>query len=106
MSITSTGLSRDERQAGTEAEPAQPSGVPQYLVSREGTVGDDLRSDHRPAAGASRHDQGLWGHHNTRLLSAPDIPTLDEVGLPGFDISQWHGLWLPKGPPKSISSPD
>jgi tripartite-type tricarboxylate transporter receptor subunit TctC len=33
----------------------------------------------------------------TRLLSAPDIPTLDEAGLPGFDISQWHGLWLPKG---------
>ena len=38
----------------------------------------------------------------TRLLSAPDIPTLDEAGLPGFDISQWHGLWLPKGTPKNI----
>jgi tripartite-type tricarboxylate transporter receptor subunit TctC len=38
----------------------------------------------------------------TRLLSAPDIPTLDEAGLPGFDISQWHGLWLPKGAPKTI----
>jgi tripartite-type tricarboxylate transporter receptor subunit TctC len=38
----------------------------------------------------------------TRLTSAPDIPTLDEAGLPGFDISQWHGLWLPKGTPKSI----
>jgi tripartite-type tricarboxylate transporter receptor subunit TctC len=33
----------------------------------------------------------------TRLPSAPDIPTLDEAGLPGFDISQWHGFWLPKG---------
>jgi tripartite-type tricarboxylate transporter receptor subunit TctC len=38
----------------------------------------------------------------TRLLSAPDIPTLDEAGLPGFDISQWHGLWLPKGASKNI----
>ena len=38
----------------------------------------------------------------TRLLSAADIPTLDEAGLPGFDISQWHGLWLPKGAPKNI----
>jgi tripartite-type tricarboxylate transporter receptor subunit TctC len=38
----------------------------------------------------------------TRLLSAPDIPTLDEAGLPGFEISQWHGLWLPKGAPKNI----
>jgi tripartite-type tricarboxylate transporter receptor subunit TctC len=38
----------------------------------------------------------------TRVPSAPDIPTLDESGLPGFDISQWHGLWLPKGTPKNI----
>jgi tripartite-type tricarboxylate transporter receptor subunit TctC len=36
------------------------------------------------------------------LFSAPDIPTLDEAGLAGFDISQWHGLWLPKGTSKDI----
>jgi tripartite-type tricarboxylate transporter receptor subunit TctC len=40
----------------------------------------------------------------TRLLSAPDIPTLDEAGLPGFDISAWYGLWLPKGTPKNITA--
>jgi tripartite-type tricarboxylate transporter receptor subunit TctC len=39
-----------------------------------------------------------------RLRSALDIPTLDEAGLPGFDISQWHGLWLPKGTPKNITA--
>jgi tripartite-type tricarboxylate transporter receptor subunit TctC len=38
----------------------------------------------------------------TRLFSAPEIPTLDEAGLPGFDISLWHGLWLPKGTPRNI----
>jgi tripartite-type tricarboxylate transporter receptor subunit TctC len=38
----------------------------------------------------------------TRLVSAPDIPTLDEAGLPGFDYSQWQGLWLPKRTPKNI----
>jgi tripartite-type tricarboxylate transporter receptor subunit TctC len=38
----------------------------------------------------------------TRLLAAPDIPTLDEAGLPGFDISVWHAFWLPKGTPKDI----
>jgi tripartite-type tricarboxylate transporter receptor subunit TctC len=37
-----------------------------------------------------------------RLLSAPDIPTLDEAGLLGFDISVWHAVWLPKGTPKDI----
>jgi tripartite-type tricarboxylate transporter receptor subunit TctC len=40
----------------------------------------------------------------TRLFSAPDIPTLDEAGLPGFDISLWHGLWAPKGTPKNITA--
>ena len=38
----------------------------------------------------------------TRLSSAPDIPTVDEAGMPGFYISVWHGLWLPKGTPKDI----
>jgi tripartite-type tricarboxylate transporter receptor subunit TctC len=38
----------------------------------------------------------------TRLASAPDIPTVDEAGLPGFYVSVWHGLWAPKGSPKEI----
>jgi len=38
----------------------------------------------------------------TRIASAPDIPTVDEAGLPGFYVSVWHGLWVPKGTPKAI----
>jgi tripartite-type tricarboxylate transporter receptor subunit TctC len=38
----------------------------------------------------------------TRLASAPDIPTVDEAGLPGFYASIWHGLWVPKATPKDI----
>jgi tripartite-type tricarboxylate transporter receptor subunit TctC len=38
----------------------------------------------------------------TRLAAAPDIPTVDEAGLPGFYISIWHGLWVPKATPKDI----
>ncbi len=37
-----------------------------------------------------------------RSIAAPDIPTVDEAGLPGFHVSVWHGLWTPKGTPKSI----
>jgi tripartite-type tricarboxylate transporter receptor subunit TctC len=33
----------------------------------------------------------------SRLAAAPDIPTVDEAGLPGFYISVWNGLWVPKG---------
>jgi tripartite-type tricarboxylate transporter receptor subunit TctC len=38
----------------------------------------------------------------TRLASAPNIPTADEAGLPGFFASLWYGLWVPKGTPKEI----
>jgi tripartite-type tricarboxylate transporter receptor subunit TctC len=38
----------------------------------------------------------------TRLAVAPDIPTVDEAGLPGFYISVWHGLWSSKGTPKDV----
>ena len=39
---------------------------------------------------------------NTRLPSAPDLPTVDEAGLPGYHVALWHGLWMPRGTPKPI----
>jgi tripartite-type tricarboxylate transporter receptor subunit TctC len=38
----------------------------------------------------------------TRLAAAPDIPTVDEAGLPGFYYSRWHALWAPKSTPADI----
>ncbi|NML60136.1 tripartite tricarboxylate transporter substrate binding protein BugD [Massilia sp. RP-1-19] len=38
----------------------------------------------------------------TRLASMPDVPTLNESGLPGFEVAVWHGLYAPKGTPKPI----
>jgi tripartite-type tricarboxylate transporter receptor subunit TctC len=35
-----------------------------------------------------------------RLAAAPDIPTAEEAGLPGFHMTLWNGLWVPKGTPK------
>jgi tripartite-type tricarboxylate transporter receptor subunit TctC len=37
-----------------------------------------------------------------RLTAAPEIPTVDEAGLPGFYVSVWHGLWVPRGTPKDV----
>ena len=37
-----------------------------------------------------------------RVESAPEIPTVDEAGLPGFHMTLWSGLWVPKGTPKEI----
>jgi tripartite-type tricarboxylate transporter receptor subunit TctC len=39
-----------------------------------------------------------------RLASAPDIPTVDEAGLPGLYIAYWHGIWAPKNTPADIVS--
>jgi tripartite-type tricarboxylate transporter receptor subunit TctC len=36
------------------------------------------------------------------LAAAPELPTTDEAGLPGFYFSFWHALWVPKGTPKDI----
>jgi tripartite-type tricarboxylate transporter receptor subunit TctC len=37
-----------------------------------------------------------------RVESAPDVPTVDEAGLPGFHMTLWSGLWVPKDTPKDV----
>jgi len=37
-----------------------------------------------------------------RVPSLPDVPTLDEAGLKGFEVSIWHAFYAPKGTPKPI----
>ncbi len=34
-----------------------------------------------------------------RSLLAPDVPTVQESGLPGFSYVSWYGVWVPKGTP-------
>jgi tripartite-type tricarboxylate transporter receptor subunit TctC len=38
----------------------------------------------------------------TRLDAAPDLPTVDEAGLPGFHIAVWTALWAPRATPRAI----
>jgi tripartite-type tricarboxylate transporter receptor subunit TctC len=38
----------------------------------------------------------------SRLTAAPEIPTTDEAGLPGFHFSNWFAFFAPKGTPKPI----
>ncbi len=39
---------------------------------------------------------------NKRVASLPNVPTMDEAGLKGFELSVWHALYAPKGTPKPI----
>ena len=36
-----------------------------------------------------------------RLKSLPDLPTVDEAGVKGFEVAVWHGIWAPHGTPKA-----
>jgi tripartite-type tricarboxylate transporter receptor subunit TctC len=37
-----------------------------------------------------------------RWFAAPDVPTIDEAGVPGLHFPFWHGMWAPKGTPPEI----
>jgi tripartite-type tricarboxylate transporter receptor subunit TctC len=37
-----------------------------------------------------------------RLAALPDVPTVDEAGLPGFHASVWYAVWAPKGTPRDV----
>jgi tripartite-type tricarboxylate transporter receptor subunit TctC len=37
-----------------------------------------------------------------RLAVLPDLPTLDEAGLKGFEVTAWHAMWAPKGLPTDV----
>jgi tripartite-type tricarboxylate transporter receptor subunit TctC len=37
-----------------------------------------------------------------RTAILPDVPTIDELGLHGFDATTWHGIVAPAGTPKEI----
>lgn len=38
----------------------------------------------------------------SRISALPQVPTMHEAGLPGFEISVWQGLYAPKGTPKAV----
>ena len=38
----------------------------------------------------------------TRAKMAPELPTLIEAGVPGYAVTQWHGLLVPRGTPRAV----
>jgi len=38
-----------------------------------------------------------------RLASLPNVPTLDEQGMKGFEVKVWHGLYAPRGTPREVT---
>ena len=47
--------------------------------------------------------KGYAATTRARLAVLPDLPTLDEAGLKGFEVTAWHAMWAPKGLPAAAT---
>jgi tripartite-type tricarboxylate transporter receptor subunit TctC len=86
----------------------------QFVPYRQGTAGQtqDLLSGQiqmmfdQPSNAVQHVRSGRIKAHavlaKERLAMAPEIPTVDEAGLPGFYMAVWHGIWVPKGTPRDV----
>ena len=48
--------------------------------------------------------KGIAVSGSKRSDAAPDMPTVAESGLPGYEVTLWYGVWGPKGLPKEVIS--
>ena len=46
--------------------------------------------------------KGIAVSGTKRSEAAPEIPTVSESGLPGYEVTLWYGVWGPKGLPKEV----
>ena len=69
------------------------AGQTQFMTDNTSSIGTHVRS------GKLR---GLAVTSTTRVPAYPDLPTMDEAGLPGYEIVSWFGLSAPAGTSKEI----
>jgi tripartite-type tricarboxylate transporter receptor subunit TctC len=65
----------------------------------------DISFNQAAAAFAQVRDGSLKAYAvmaKTRWPLAPEVPSIDEAGVPGLYASFWHGLWAPKGTPRNV----
>jgi tripartite-type tricarboxylate transporter receptor subunit TctC len=61
----------------------------------------DLAANSRPQV-ANGNIKAYAVMAKTRWFAAPEVPTADELGLPGIYVSTWHGFWAPRATPKDV----
>ena len=89
---------------GTRMTEVTYKGTPQAitaLISGEASVGFPATSAVIPHARAGKL-RALAVTTPRRSHMAPDIPTVAESGIPGYDVTTWYGLMVPTGTPKEI----
>jgi tripartite-type tricarboxylate transporter receptor subunit TctC len=73
----------------------------QDLIAGRTNLDFDQASNALPQVRAGKI-KGYAVTSKTRWSAAPDIPTVDEAGLPGFYMEIRHGIWVPKGTPGAV----
>ncbi len=56
-----------------------------------------------PATKDGARARALGIASKARSQLAPEVPTIGEQGLPGFEFNSWYGVWAPKGTPRAIA---
>jgi tripartite-type tricarboxylate transporter receptor subunit TctC len=75
--------------------------IMQDLISGQIDMAIDLAASVIPQVGAGTI-KAYAVTDKSRLAAAPEIPTVDEAGLPGFHILSWQAIFAPKGTPGDI----
>ncbi len=73
----------------------------QDLVSGQIDLMCDMAANTLPQARAG-NIKPIAVMSKARWFAAPEVPTAEEMGVPGVSISLWHGLWAAKGTPREI----
>jgi tripartite-type tricarboxylate transporter receptor subunit TctC len=73
----------------------------QDLVSGQIDLMCDMAANTLPQARAG-NIKPMAVMSKTRWFAAPDVPTAEEMGVPGVAVSLWHGIWASKGAPKDV----
>jgi tripartite-type tricarboxylate transporter receptor subunit TctC len=93
-----------ESSAGIKMTEVNYKGTPQAitaLISGEGSVGFPSTSAVLPHVKSARL-RALAVTGAQRSSIAPDIPTVAESGVPGYDVTSWYGLMTPAGAPREV----
>jgi len=90
--------------AGTKAVGISYKGTPEILPDLESGALDFISSDATLMLEWARQGKfrPLAVTFADRSSLAPDVPGMKEAGIPGFDLSAWWGVWLPKGAPDDV----
>ena len=72
-------------------------------------AGQTRSRDRRPAQRRCRRSapaisRSMRYTGKSRLPALPDVPTVMEAGVPGFQTSVWNAIWAPKDTPKAITA--